>query len=123
MMNFLVLLLTFAVSAPGAFGAADPVKIPVEYRDCSKDSDCESVPLRCGCCQFGSVAKVYVTEYLDYANRKACMDEPCRCQPMKLRPACVKGTCQLVSGLAAKTPKKKPARKKKRKSKARPAAK
>lgn len=100
----------FLLSAASAL-AAYPVKIPAEYRDCTKTEECEAVPLRCGCCQYGAVAKLYVTEYLKFAGEKNCVDEPCTCKPLKLKPVCVKEVCQLVSPAPAKpAPRKKRAR-------------
>lgn len=102
-----------------ANAAPKPVTVDIDFRGCSKDSECESVPLRCGCCQYGAVAKVYATEYLDSTRDAACIDEPCKCQPLKLVPRCVKSRCELVDPHAkpAKAkPKKKPKRKKKKKT-------
>ncbi len=110
-MKLLAVLFALLVFAPTDFRAlaADPVKVPASMGACSKDEECEAVPLRCGCCQYGAVAKLSVTDYLKFADGHGCVDEPCNCKPLKLKPACVKSVCQLVQQKAKprKSPKKK----------------
>jgi len=108
----MILALLLALHAPLAWSAADPVRVPETMRDCSKTEECESVPLRCGCCQYDAVAKLYVTDYLKFANDKGCVDEPCTCLPLKLVPSCVKKQCVLVGGKTTPPKLKKKKRKK-----------
>ena len=103
----------FLFLAVPAMAKTEPVLIPEAMKTCTKSEECESVPLRCGCCQHDAVAKIYVTEYLKFADGKGCTDQPCRCLPLKLKPACVKSQCKLLGPAKAvvkKTPRKKRAR-------------
>ena len=79
-----------------AHAAPQPIQVVPNMRTCTKTSECEAVPLRCGCCQYGAISKMYVTDYLDLNQDPECVDQPCRCQPLKLVPRCVKQRCELV---------------------------
>jgi hypothetical protein len=84
-----------------AHAAPQPIQVPLNMRTCTKTSECEAVPLRCGCCQYQGVSKMYVTDYLDQNQDPNCVDQPCHCQPLKLVPHCVKQRCEL-GGLSSR---------------------
>lgn len=102
----LILLLVWL--SPAAHAAPQPIRVPLDLRTCTKSSECEAVPLRCGCCQYEGVSKLYVTDYLN--QNPGCVDQPCHCQPLKLVPRCVKQRCELVNPAAKKHGKKKKVR-------------
>jgi hypothetical protein len=90
------MILALALFFQLAVAAPQPIQVPLTMRTCTKTSECEAVPLRCGCCQYQGISKMYVTNYLDQNQDPNCVDQPCNCKPLKLVSRCVKQRCELV---------------------------